>query len=416
VLFPLAAAAYLGTLVACAALLLRRARARDLVPAAALVLTQALWFSIPFAVRYFDAPTGVEPLDLLHNRIEDYFKWVALGHAAQYLWVTSYYARASGSWPSFPRYFGKVLASGVAIWTLPVLFFAPLVQGHYEYAGGLALLVASVVNIHHFVLDGAIWKLRNSRIASVLIRTQPEEQPLEPGEGTPPRRGWLRPLVWAAAIGGLAVGLGVLWLEDFAFRDAFLRRDYAGMNRVYDRMAWFGRDNSEVRRLAGQGAARAGDWETSLHALEAALAMSPDDSELHGNIAAVARRMEDPADAARHLRDALRLAPDARGLRNELAWMLATSGDPRIRRPEEAIGLAKAMVRDAEESDANSLDTLAAAYAAAGRFDEAIRVASQAAELAQEQGQTEMGEQIRARLALYRDGRAFLASDSEGGA
>lgn len=416
VLFPLAAAAYLGTLIACAALLLRRARARDLVPAAALVLTQALWFSIPFAVRYFDAPTGVEPLDLLHNRIEDYFKWVALGHAAQYLWVTSYYARGSGSWQGFPRYFGKVLASGVAIWTLPVLFFAPLVRGHYEYAGGLALLVASVVNIHHFVLDGAIWKLRNSRIASVLIRTEPEEQPPESGGGTPPRRGWLRPLVWAAATGGLAVGLSVLWLEDFAFRDAFLRSDFARMNRVYDRMAWFGRDNSALRLLAGQGAARAGDYETSLAAHEAALAMTPDDAEVQRRIILLVRRLGDPADAARHLRDALRLAPDARGLRNELAWMLATSGDPRIRRPDEAIGLAEALVRDAEKSDANSLDTLAAAYAAAGRFDEAIRVASQAAELAQEQGQTEMGEQIRERLALYRDGRAFLASDSAGGA
>jgi len=73
-------------------------------------------------------------------------------------------------------------------------------------------------------------------------------------------------------------------------------------------------------------------------------------------------------------------------------------------------------VRDAERSDPNSLDTLAAAYAAAGRFDEAVRAASQAVELAQQQGETEMGEQIRARLVLYRDGRAFLASDSAGGA
>ena len=313
VIFPLAAVGYLGTLVACAALLLRRARARDLVPAAALVLTQALWFAIPFAVRYFDVPTGVEPLDLLHNRIEDYFKWVALGHAAQYLWVTSYFARGSGSWPGFPRYFGKVLASGVALWTLPVLFFAPLVRGHYEYAGGLALLVASVVNIHHFVLDGAIWKLRNSRIASVLIRTEPEGVAVEAEGAKPPRRGWLRGVVWAAATGGLAVGLSVLWLEDFAFRAAFLRSDYAGINRVLDRMAWFGRDNSAARMLAGRGAGRAGDWETALHSLQAALVMSPDDELLQGRLAFVARRVGGPADAVRHLRDALRLAPDARG-------------------------------------------------------------------------------------------------------
>ena len=414
VLFPLAGVAYLATLIACAALLTRRARARDLVPAAALVLTQALWFSIPFAVRYLGAPTGVEPLDLLHNRIEDYFKWVALGHAAQYLWVTSYYARGSGSWTGYPRYFGKVLASGVAIWTLPVLFFAPLVRGHYEYAGGLALLVASVVNLHHFVLDGAIWKLRNSRIASVLIRTEPEEPAPEPGGEK--RRGWLRPLVWAAAGGGLAVGLSVLWLEDFAFREAFLRRDFAGMNRIYDRMAWFGRDSSAVRMLAAQGAGQAGDWETALDALQGALALAPDDAELHGYLASAARQLADPVDAARRLRDALRLAPAAPGLRNELAWMLATSGDPRIRQPEEAVGLAESLVRDAERSDPNSLDTLAAAYAAAGRFDEAVRAASQAVELAQQQGETEMGEQIRARLVLYRDGRAFLASDSAGGA
>jgi hypothetical protein len=275
VLFPLAAAAYAATLAATAALLLRRARVRDLVPAAALALTQALWFSIPFAVRYFGVSTGLEPVDLLRNRIEDYFKWVALGHAAQYLWVTSYYARGSGSWRGFPRYFGKVLASGVAVWTLPVLLFAPLVRGRYEYAGGLALLVASAVNLHHFVLDGAIWKLRNSRIASVLIRAEPE-RPAGLPEPVAPRKGWLRPAVWVAATAGLAVGVSVLWLEDFALRAAFLRSDYAGLNRVLDRMAWLGRDNSAARLLAARGAARAGDWEESLAAHRAALAPGPD--------------------------------------------------------------------------------------------------------------------------------------------
>jgi tetratricopeptide (TPR) repeat protein len=405
-IFPLVAAAYLATLIACAAALLRRARGRDLIPAAALVLTQALWFSIPFALRYSRVLTGIEPLDLLSNRIEDYFKWVALAHAAQYLWVTSYYARGSGNWQGFPRYFGKVLASGVAIWSLPVLFFAPLVRGHYEYAGGLALLVASVVNLHHFVLDGAVWKLRNSRIASVLIRPEPEAAGESETAG-PPRHGWLRPLVWGTATAGLVVGLSVLWLEDFAFRSAFLRRDYAGINRVLDRMGWFGRDNSAARRLAARNSGISGDWDTAFDALKGALAMNPDDPELHTNLASVARRLPDPADAARRLRDALRLAPNAPGLRNQLAWMLATSGDPRIRQPEEAIGLAEALVRDAQKSDANSLDTLAAAYAAAGRFDEAIRIASQAETLAQERGENEIGGQIRERLALYREHRPY---------
>ena len=308
-----------------------------------------------------------------------------------------------------------MLASGVAIWSLPVLFFAPLVRGHYEYAGGLALLVASVVNLHHFVLDGAIWKLRNSRIASVLIRPEPEAA-AESELASPTGRGWLRPLVWTAAGAGLAVGLSVLWLEEFSFRSAFLSSDYAGINRVMDRMGWFGRDNSAARILAARGAGGNGDWGTALDALEGALAMAPDNGELHTHIVDAARHLRDPADAARRLRDALRLAPAAPGLRNQLAWMLATSGDPRIRQPEEAIGLAESLVRDGQKSDANSLDTLAAAYAAAGRFDEAIRVATQAEALAQKQGESEVGDQIRSRLALYREHQPYLEPASSDGA
>ena len=133
-------------------------------------------------------------------------------------------------------------------------------------------------------------------------------------------------------------------------------------------------------------------------------------------MAALSKQLGDPANAAAHTREALRLSPDAHGLRNDLAWTLATSGDPRVRQPEEAVRLAESLVREAEKPDPNWLDTLAAAYAAAGRFEDATRVASQAAALAQEQGQTGIGEQIRARLALYRERRAFVEAESPDGA
>jgi hypothetical protein len=35
---------------------------------------------------------------------------------------------------------------------------------------GLGLLTASIVNLHHFVLDGAIWTLRDGRVARMLLR------------------------------------------------------------------------------------------------------------------------------------------------------------------------------------------------------------------------------------------------------
>jgi tetratricopeptide (TPR) repeat protein len=147
-------------------------------------------------------------------------------------------------------------------------------------------------------------------------------------------------------------------------------------------MAWFGRDSSGARVFVARMAVRAGDWDTALANYE----------------------------------DAFALSPKAQGLRNDLAWMLATSADPKVRRPEVAVRLAESLVREAEPPDPNWLDTLAAAYAAAGRFEEAMRTASQAAALAQEQGESELGEQIRARLALYRARRVFVAAESPNGA
>ena len=51
----------------------------------------------------------------------------------------------------------------------------------------VVLLVASVVNLHHFVLDGAIWKLRDGRVARVLLRTA--EGPGETGVGAATTQG-----------------------------------------------------------------------------------------------------------------------------------------------------------------------------------------------------------------------------------
>ena len=217
---------------------------------------------------------------------------------------------------------------------------------------------------------------------------------------SPPGRGWLRPLVWTAAGVGLAVGLSVLWLEDFAFRSAFLSSDYAGINRVMDRLAWFGRDNSAARMLAARGAGGDGDWGTAFDALGGARDSARPPSCTPTSWMPPARAI--PRRSASSARRTASCAA-APGLRNQLAWMLATSGDPRVRQPEEAVGLAESLVRDGQKSDANSLDTLAAAYAAAGRFDEAIRIATQAGTLAQQRGETEIGDQIRSRLALYRD-------------
>jgi len=61
-----------------------------------------------------------------------------------------------------------------------------------------------------------------------------------------------------------------------------------------------------------------------------------------------------------------------------------------------------------DRPDPNALDTLAAGYAAAGRFDDAVRTASRALALANASGNDSLSNDIRRNLAKYREGRAVL--------
>ena len=60
-----------------------------------------------------------------------------------------------------------------------------------------------------------------------------------------------------------------------------------------------------------------------------------------------------------------------------------------------------------KDEDPEILDTLAAAYAEAGRFAEAVSTAQRALELAESQERARLAEQIGARLALYQAGQPY---------
>jgi spermidine synthase len=146
--------------------------------------------------------------------------------------------------------------------------------------------------------------------------------------------------------------------------------------------------------------------------IERQLELQPDVGVLHLRLATVVRRLGDERTAIRHEREAIRLGERQPGLLNNVAWTLATSRDEQIRDPAEAIRLAEMLVDDSQPGDPNELDTLAAAYAAGGRFDEAVRTASQAASLAAERGETQLAEAIRSRVEIYRAKRPYLDAES----
>jgi tetratricopeptide (TPR) repeat protein len=139
---------------------------RSLLPAMTLFSTQFLWFLLPIVLSF------AEGLRLPQSR---YSSGVfAVLHSAQYLWITSYYARReagakdAGGWRPW-AYFAVLVAGGIALfipgpWLASRLF-------HYDF-GASFLIFTALVNIHHFILDGAIWKLRDGRIAALLLNSR----------------------------------------------------------------------------------------------------------------------------------------------------------------------------------------------------------------------------------------------------
>jgi tetratricopeptide (TPR) repeat protein len=106
-------------------------------------------------------------------------------------------------------------------------------------------------------------------------------------------------------------------------------------------------------------------------------------------------------------RETLRWSPGAHDVEKRLAWILATDPDAGVRNGADAVRFAQSASAAAGDRDVQALDVLAAAYAEAGRFDEATHTAERALDLATESATAGAREGAQARLALYRAGHAF---------
>ena len=112
-------------------------------------------------------------------------------------------------------------------------------------------------------------------------------------------------------------------------------------------------------------------------------------------------------EAAANLMEAMRLAPNVPQLMNALAWIYATCPKPEVRNGAEAVRLAERVCRLAGRPGVEYLDTLAAAYAEAGQFPDAIKKAEETLALAEASHDTKTAEMEQQRLELYHAGKAF---------
>jgi len=184
-----------------------------------------------------------------------------------------------------------------------------------------------------------------------------------------------------------------------------------------------------------------GKYDDAAKHINSALASKPDWPEAHHNLGYVYYRQGKLNLAAEKCSEALRLAPDyitarltlayifsemgetqqavehyykilqlddkeAYALKN-LAWILATTRNEKIHNPTDALKFAQKACELTEYNRPDFMDTLAAAYAAAGRFPEAVETAEKAIDFAISSGEKGLADEIGKRLQLYQSAQPY---------
>jgi tetratricopeptide (TPR) repeat protein len=148
----------------------------------------------------------------------------------------------------------------------------------------------------------------------------------------------------------------------------------------------------------GHALLQLGKPEEALRHFHEAARLDPRDPDAYYNIGALFLSRGDASRSIAPLRQAVRLQPDWVRALGSLAWALATAPSPSPASADEAVHLAERAAILTDRRDATVLNVLAAAQAAAGRFDLALN--SCAAALALEP-EAPLAAAIRQRQALY---------------
>jgi tetratricopeptide (TPR) repeat protein len=139
-----------------------------------------------------------------------------------------------------------------------------------------------------------------------------------------------------------------------------------------------------------------------------ALQIKPDFVDAHCNLAYILVEKGQIDSAVIHFKEALRLRPDWVAPMDSLAWILATHKKTKFYNPEEAIRLSERACELTNYKTPELLDTLAVAYAAAGKFSKAVATAEKALELARSSKQKRLMGEIQNRLRFYKAGKAYI--------
>jgi tetratricopeptide (TPR) repeat protein len=165
-------------------------------------------------------------------------------------------------------------------------------------------------------------------------------------------------------------------------------------------------DNPYARNNLAVALESQGQLSEAIRHLRHAIRVDAHFADGHKNLGSALAESGRREESLRHLREAARLAPGSPEALNNAAWYLATDPDSSPAEREEAIRLAERAAALTPGGNPTVLDTLAAAYAAAGRFDDAVATAERALLAAGGEGDPGFVAELGERLERYRRNRS----------
>jgi tetratricopeptide (TPR) repeat protein len=186
------------------------------------------------------------------------------------------------------------------------------------------------------------------------------------------------------------------------------RKEYTRAIADYSEAIWL--DPLSIAAYENRGAAwhSKGEYEKAIVDYNLAIRLDPQHAVVLCRRAQARAARKEYHEAIADFNEAIRLDPQYPVPYSDLAWLLATCADSKIQSGEKAVQAARKACELTQWRDAARLDTLAAACAAAGDFESAVKWQTQASAL--DPG-GEIARERDARTELYRRRQPYRQSD-----
>jgi len=154
------------------------------------------------------------------------------------------------------------------------------------------------------------------------------------------------------------------------------------------------------------------DWNAAADNFRTVLTLDPNEPTAYDGLAQALIQLGQTDQAFATLKQGIQVAPNSPELLNNFAWLLATSSHPNLRDGPLAVKLAEQACKMTRRQQTMMLGTLAAAYAEAGRFDDAIATATEACHRAAEKKDDALLQRNQELLNLYQKQLPFHAPEN----